>query len=627
MLLWLAALAAGLLLALVGYARSSRVPLADRIPPALLRALAVTLLVALALDAPLGRSRALSSMLALDASASWRRGGDSNTWRAALAALDSTRRAAPRGARDSLLLFGDSVRVASSAPSRPSDRASSARALVDRAVAAGRPVVLVTDGELDDGDALRALPAGSRVIVRRAPARPDAALSTLELPGAAVGGDTIDARIGVVAGAAGANAGTVSLWLDDRRISSTALDALPPYGERVLAVRTPVGATQGAHVLHAVVEPSAGGSDAEATNDTLSTSLDVSSTASAVFVSSAPDQDSRFAISVLRGALAVPTRAYLRVAPGAWRVEGTLAPISETAVRAALAAAPLAVIHGDTAIFGAPRSFTRGALALIAPPRAASTAAGGGGEEWYATGAPASPLAASLGGVPWDSLPPLDVGPSMATAQGNAGWVGLEARRGRQGERRAAVYGTEGARRVVVVPAAGLWRWQFRGGVASSAFTAVWGGIFDWLGAERTAERLATPIDRVLRAGEPTRWRRGSAADSVVRLVFVRRGPPDSGAARVDSVTISFARGASVTEGPAFGPGVYDVRGAGVPTVLVVNASREWLPRRPTVSDGRVGGSVARSNAPGLRALAWPFVLALVALCAEWLLRRRRGLR
>ena len=99
-------------------------------------------------------------------------------------------------------------------------------------------------------------------------------------------------------------------------------------------------------------------------NDTLSFALDVARGASAVFASTAPDEDARYALDVLRGTLAVPTRGYFRVAPGRWVQDGSLAAVSEDDVRRSVAEAPLAVLHGDTAIFGAPRAFTRGALAL-----------------------------------------------------------------------------------------------------------------------------------------------------------------------------------------------------------------------------------------------------------------------
>jgi len=61
--------------------------------------------------------------------------------------------------------------------------------------------------------------------------------------------------------------------------------------------------------------------------------------------------------------------------------------------------------------------------------------------------------------------------------------------------------------------------------------------------------------------------------------------------------------------------------------VLAVNPSREWLPRPARVAPGVVRGTLASNAAPSLRAAGWPYAVAILLLCAEWLLRRRRGLR
>jgi hypothetical protein len=338
--------------------------------------------------------------------------------------------------------------------------------------------------------------------------------------------------------------------------------------------------------------------------------IELSRAASAVFVSTSPDFDARYSLAVLRGALGIPTRGFFRVAPGEWRIEGSLAPIPEGDVRQAVREAPVTIIHGDTAAFGAPRSVTLGPLALIVP-----TAADG---EWYPSGAPSSPLAPALAGVVWDSLPP--VGIAATTPQGS--WEGVVARRGRGDERKPIVVGSDEPRRVAIVAASGLWRWRFRGGVASDAFTALWGSIFDWLAAERADRRAAVPDERVIRAGDAIRWRRGSAADSVVTVVVRQRG-----AARVDSLTLRFAPGVNVVESRPLPAGIYDASTRGGTALVVVNASREWVPRMPGVASGAVRGLIAADAGPRLRGAGWAYALAIAMLCAEWILRRRSGMR
>src|SRR5215831_250236 len=599
---WLLAVAAGLVVVLVQYGwRDLRAGWAAR-AAALLRLAAITLLVALLLDAPSGPARPVTGWAALDVSASMSR-GDSSLWHAA---LDSFRRISA----ESAFVFGDSTRRADAAPlAKPSDPATLLRPIVERSLGAGHPLTLVTDGEFDDPDAVRSLPVGSRIIVIPRPAARDLGLVSIDVPRAVVSGDTIEARVGVVAGTGGAKAGTLSLTLDGRPIGTTPVDSLPPFGERPVTIRARLEGNAGPAILRAVAASSG---DTERRNDTLSIAIDVSRAASAVFVSTSPDFDARYALAVLRGALGIPTRGFFRVAPGEWRVEGALTPISEADVRQAVREAPVAILHGDTAAFGPPRATTLGPLALIV------TAPTDG--EWYPSAAPASPLATALSGLVWDSLPPVALTPT--TPQGT--WQGMEARRGRGEERRPILVGTDEPRRVAIVAASGLWRWRFRGGVASDAFTALWGSIFDWLAAERADRRAAVPDERLVRAGEPVRWRRGGANDSVVAVVLRRRGTT-----RSDSLTLHFPTGASIVESPPLVAGLYEVTTRGGTALLAVNASREWLPRSPRVQSGLVRGVVAADSAPRLRggAWAWAYGLTILLLCAEWILRRRRGMR
>ncbi|HEU4632262.1 MAG TPA: hypothetical protein VFS08_21100 [Gemmatimonadaceae bacterium] len=601
MLDWLIALAAGLLLAAITYAGRAagrRAPLG--VGAAALRAVAAALLVALLLDAPIGRAAVPPPLVALDVSASWLRGGDSAAYRRA-------RDSAARHGDGQPLLIGDTLRLGSP-PAHPADLASRVRPAVERAVAAGRALVVVTDGELDDADALERLPRGSRTIVVAPVAGVDAAVATLESARAAVGGDTIDVTVRLAAGARGAPAGRVRIAVDGVTVDSAATPSLPAFGELRLPRRVPLPRREG-HVLLSARVGVPG--DAEPANDSVAVPIDLSAAAGVTVVSTAPDYDLRYMLEVLRGTVALPTRAYLEIAPGRWRLEGSLAPASEETVRDALRRSPIVVLHGDTARFGPPGTVGQGALLL------AATVAEGEAD-WYATAAPPSPLAAGLSGTPWDSLPPLVVG----STEPRGDWQGLVVQRARRFERRTAVAGREEPRRRAVVGVSGLWRWRFRGGAAADAYAALWGGIFDWLAAERRDARGAVPEAALVRAGEPLRWRRGGT-DSVVSVVLRRRGAADS-----TTLTLRFAGGASVATSPPMPAGVYDVRVPGGSAVVAVNASRELLPRRPALRSGPVGRSPAPLGvAPSLRSLGWVYVLLVLLLCGEWLLRRRVGLR
>ena len=599
MTIWLAAVVGGVLLALLSYrwrgASAGKILLV-----AVLRALALALLIALLLDAVAGLPRPVAPIVALDVSESWLRGADSTAW-------NNARRQATSAARDSLFLVGDSVRVGN-APDRPTDAATRLRPLVERALSSGRPLRLFTDGEVDDPDALASVPSGSEVVVIDAAGGPDVAVSDIQAPRAVIGNDTAEFRIEVSAGRTGVGQGSVALVVGDQRMASIPLEPLAPLAERTVSARARVPNVAGATLVRAIV--SAVG-DAEPRNDTLTTVLEVSPAAGAVLVSTSPDLDAREALGLLRGALALPTRGFYRVAPGVWRQDGSLAPANESEIREIVRSAPLVVLHGDTAVFGPPRTVTKGALALIAPPPEGSA-------DWYATGAPPSPVSASLSAAAWDSLPPLDVADNVPAGE----WVAIETRRGRRFERRNAIVGREAARRTVIVGASGFWRWRVRGGVGSDAFGALWGGLFDWLSGGRTDARAAVNADAVVHAGDPVKWRRGSGDDSVAAIVLTRRGAP----ARIDSMTLRFSAGDNVIESRPLPAGVYDVQAPGGTSVLAVNPSREFYPRR-AIKSGAVGRGSSLADAPRLRSMGWVYAIVILALCAEWLLRRRLGLR
>ena len=564
-----------------------------------LRAVAVALIVALLLDAPLGARVAPRPLTALDVSASWGQGGAGRF----AEAVTRARRAA-----GDVVLFGDSLRVGPP-PSVPSDAQTHVGPAVDRASALGRPLRVITDGQLADPEALASLPAGSTVEVLPAPLAVDVAVQSLDLPPSAAPGDTIDLRALVVSAGTAVPAVTMAARLADGTVLATApLGALAPWSEREWRARVRVPERRGALVVQ-VAATAAG--DAQARNDTVTTVLDLRGGPSAVFVSTAPDEDARYALALMRGALAFGVKGYLRVAPGQWREDGTLSRVDEGAVREALARAPLAVLHGDTSLFGTPRAIGRGALALVPAPDADAG-------EYFTETAGASPLAPALAGVPWDSLPPVLVGPAPV----GTNWTALGARRARRFDERTVVAGYDAPRRVAVLPVRGLWRWQFRGGRSADAFAALWGGVFDWLAEGGVEERAVLVSSPWVREGDPITWRRGATADSAVVVRLHRDG------ARGETVdTLRYSDAAGVATSPPLPAGIWRASVQGGDVAFAVNASSEWLPRRPIVSRGAVPGVGAAGARPSVRDQWWWFALALALLCAEWWMRRRIGLR
>ncbi len=577
-----------------------------------LRGLAYLCLLGLLLNAPSGKADPEAPLPVLDVSASWQRADDGQLWRAALDSLRAV-------VGDSVLLTGDSVRLVGrtdAVDASPTDQRSELQPALDRATALGRAVVIVSDGEPDDVGMSSALPPGSRFIHVEREARPDVAVSTLELPPYATGGDTVEVQSTLVSGGAGVEGGTFIVQLDGTELARAVVQPMEAFASRRVSVRVPLPRGSGERLLSAIATVS---NDVEPRNDTLSTTIDITDRPRVVFVTTVPDLDVREVLRVLRGTVMLPARAYLRVAPGVWREEGTLAPITEAEVQRRAREAGLLVLHGDTAWSGIAAQ-RRGAMVLWtpAPPRPPLRA----GEmntraEWFVSGAPPSPISAVLDGLPLDSLAPLDLGPALAPG----GITLLEARAGRSGTPRAiASLNARGGARQLRISGSGFASWTVRSGRGADAFSAFWGAIFDWMAAAEGDGAGVTLGNRLVRAGESLVWRRGNT-DSIATIVL------RSSRGDVDSLQVQFVGNEDVARTSALPEGVYEVQVGATTRRLVVNPSREWVPRPPvsvpTISAAEPLNAVPRS----LLERSWPFVLALLLLCAEWLLRRAAGLR
>ncbi|MFO0096431.1 MAG: hypothetical protein ACK54K_19255, partial [Gemmatimonadaceae bacterium] len=194
MIRWSIAIALGLLAAWFAYGRTGTMARSGAWVLGTLRALAVTIVAALLVGAPAGRARPRTPLVAIDGSVSWRRAvGDDSTFLRRWRRLISDSIVAPLGDDVALVVVGDSVRDVSArdvGQFTPNDAASRVRPAVDRAASLGRSLVLVTDGEVDDGDALAEAPPGSRVVRLPRASRTDVAVADLAAPSSATASDT-----------------------------------------------------------------------------------------------------------------------------------------------------------------------------------------------------------------------------------------------------------------------------------------------------------------------------------------------------------------------------------------------------------------------------------------------------
>ena len=599
---WLVAAIIGVMVAALHYGLPWRTAGGS---PALLRSLAfaarwlgAALIAALLLDAATGRERPRPPLVALDASLSWRRGGDAGS------RYSDARARARELAGDSVLLVGDSSRIALP-PQLPADAATTPGAAAERAREEGRPLHLLTDGEgaLD----MKLLDGGSRIEAFRRPPYADIALAELTIPERAIPGDTITARLTLRAGELPVPAASLTLRIDGGSPRTVGVAALPARGEREIDVTVVAPGGDGPRLVRAAVRTT---DDGEPRNDSLATVIELSRAPAAVLVSTSPDPDAREVLASLRGALSAEPRGFYLVAPGQWRASESLAPVAAGVVRQAVADAPVVVLHGDSARTAPLRVLVRGSLIDVTPSGADAR------DEWRAAPGSESPLAQALGGVTWDSVPPID----LPRREARGDWIALTARAG-NGSSRAVVAGsTRGARRTVHVSASGLWRWRARGGRARAAHDALWGAIIDWVAASRPDARAAVPSAGLVRAGERIAWRRGGA-DTVVSVALTDASGNSS------LVELRFAAGASAATSAPLSAGEYLAVVPGGRALVVVNPSREWLPARQELRDTTIAGRVPSSPPRGVRSLWWAYGAALAAICAEWMLRRRAGLR
>lgn len=630
-------------------------PVARRAVLAVLRAATLLLLVLLLWNPRLPPQmvgvRAPPPVVLLDASLSMsaRDSSGAVAWEGAAA---RAREAAADGA--SVLLFGSRVRADGvgmrDSVRAPGDEGSLLAPALERAAAlGGSEIQVLSDLRLDDPlgatRAIRELEVPVR-FERLGGAVRNAGVGEASIAPPTEPGGTARASL-LVHGEGGAPGDSVELTarLGERLLARRRV-ALPEAGRpsrEVLEIPSPDAG--GRHAVTLDVELPDDGFPAD---DERTALLDVDpERAGILLLSLRPDWEPRFLLPVLGQVSGLRARGFLALGDGRWlpmgRMEERSGPVDAASIRRRLQGADLLVVHGLGA--GAPGWVADAAGAAGSALLFAADAAGAGrlgletapsaAGEWYASPElPPSPLAGHLAGTALDRLPPLT---SALPLLERGARVPLEVRRGRSGPPEAALVLRElDDARSAVVLASGFWRWGARDGDAREAYRSLWAGVAGWLlaaGADAGSPAVAAPDEPVAR-GRPVTWSvRGLAGDSVRLRVL-------AGDSAVDD-TVVVPRAAAPVRTRALSPGSYrwEARADALPDgtaggdLHVSGHSRELL--RPVTEAAELAGTgeeeAAGAGSPGagppLRTHPLPYIVVLVLLSAEWIGRRRQGLR
>jgi hypothetical protein len=601
--LWVGA--ATLALGFAGWAYLARERLgAAGLGLAVLRATALLAIVALLVNVAYRRSAGdLPTTVLLDASLSM--SANRLPW---AAILDSAVVRAGREGR--VLRFGTAVSPLDSGA--PDAGRSRVRDGLRAAAAWGGRVLVLTDGELDDADALPAAVRGvAEFVVLPRRVTPGLALTDVTVPSLVVAGDSIPVAMELATwGGLPDSAATVTVRVGERWLLQRTIPVPPGAGRGRRTVAVPAGLLpSGTHVLS--VSVTAAG-DADRRDDTRQRVVEVAALPTAVLVADPPDWESRFLARELADIVPGGLQAFGHLGGNRWVDLRTQAVVAASRVASVRRAAAVVFARGGTV--GAPQ-----------PRRVWRWTGGSGGltGDWYVTDdLAASDLVPRLAGIAWDSLPPLG-GVQAVELPGYA--PVLTARLGRRGAQRVVLATRDSAgRRELVSTAAGFWRWALRGGADREAFRTLLAAGVEWLlqGVNVRADAPVVVQATVPRGVPvPVRWVAGatSVPDSVP-MVFVG----------ADTTVVQAVRfGDDRTGAVALPPGVYTWRAdglAGASGITVVEAySPEFVPR-PVVVPDRTPATAAGAVPGGLREVWWAFGIVAALFIVEWAWRLRRGL-
>lgn len=496
-----------------------------------------------------------------------------------------------------------------------------------------RSLTVYTDLRLADGPEALAeaerLGLGLDVVDVGAPL-PSAGIARLDAPASGRGGDEVDIGIELFATAPVAGRRAVVRLHRVLNTGDTAMVAvdtvsLPRSGAR-LGIRTsqPLPTDPGSVVWRASV---AAEGDAVPVDDVRHAVTRVDPLSGIVaLVSVRPDWEPRWLLPVLAEATGLPTRGWLRTGDDAWLSMGDGRLFDTDSVARILEEARVAVVHG---VGEEPPSWLR--PTLDEAPRLVILPGPGPGlpGEWYLEPDTPARFSTLFEGLDLALLPPLRQVAAPPAADEGASALPVGQPGGGQG---AALILREvpGERRIARVTARDFWRWAARGGDPAEAHRRLFAGVAGWLLEldDPAVDVVVGPERAVSPAAAELRWQLPPE-----RAVELRVDGVGGAAVVVDTVRAD-ARGEAVLPAPPVGVHrwrVAPIEGEGEwGGVLVVEEWSDELrwPRDALVLAGAPpAASTAGASGVPLRTTPWPWLAVIALLCAEWILRRRRGLR
>ncbi len=477
---------------------------------------------------------------------------------------------------------------------------------LEAAVATGRPVVVVTDGEIPDHDRIPAgLLAGVVVHTLPRPPRSDVTIGQIRAPTRIAVGDTL----------------RLDLELHRHRVDASIDSAMVEVADSGVALSYEVvrfGAADRARLTLAIpwlsgrtgarwldLRVTAVG-DGEPGNDERWWPLTVRETPGIVVVVTRPDWDGRALYQALQQTSAVPVVGFIELQRGRWFRMDNLRAVSAAHVQQAARGADLLAVRGDPAPWA-----LLGRSRLLWPP------AGESGD-WFAQPAEGvNPLRRAWIGLDPDSLAPLPMARAVTLAAD--GWVGLTARRGRRGAVVPVWAGRQERQgRYVEIGLDGLHRWSQRGGLGAQGWQSLIAASVDWLlGTPTSDSAWAIPTVAVTAQGTPVRFRWLAATQPhplTISLIDT------AGRERED--TLRFDGQGEATLALPVGRYRYQLATGGAGRFGVEPWSAELAPGEVTL-ESQTAVRAAAGTRQSWRSTSTLFAVAGLALIIEWLLRRR----